>query len=268
MHHPTTPPTKHSERKRTEADKTASPEQKQEPTESARYPRHLIVMDMDSTLIDEEVIDLIAEEAGVGAQIAAITEAAMRGEIDFREALARRVRMLKGTPLTVFPKVLAHIHFTQGALRLIASAHKRGWKVGVVSGGFHEIVDDLVAQAGIDYSLANRLGTKNDALDGSLNGPIIDKAAKLAALEEWCAAEGLALSDAITIGDGANDIPMLQAAGFGIAFCAKPIVREAASAQIAERDLMKTLPLIDAFDTANLRDSNTVTTTSTASEKR
>ncbi|MCI1978850.1 MAG: phosphoserine phosphatase SerB [Bifidobacteriaceae bacterium] len=225
------------------------------------YRKHFIVMDVDSTLIDEEVIDLIADEAGVGEKIAAITAAAMRGELDFHAALKERVSMLTGLPVSIFPKVLGRVHFTKGVLRLISTAHKRGWKVGVVSGGFHEIVDDLVAQAGIDYALANRLGIQRSSdgtvvLSGSLNGPIVDKAVKLDTLQKWVTSEGLTMEDAIAIGDGANDIPMLQAAGFGIAFCAKPAVKTAVPAHLDVRDLMQALPLIDAHDAHDTQDAH------------
>ena len=211
-------------------------------------PRHFIVMDVDSTLIDEEVIDLIAQKAGVGQQIAQITEAAMQGKLDFREALAQRVSMLKGLPVSIFPEILEQVHFTKGALELIRAAHARGWKVGIVSGGFHEITDTLVERASIDYSLANRLEAKDGILTGRLSGPVVDKDAKLSALTSWVHELGLELSDAVSIGDGANDIPTLKAAGIGIAFCAKPLVRQAADAQLDKRDLMQVLPIIDSFE--------------------
>ncbi|MCI1983284.1 MAG: phosphoserine phosphatase SerB [Bifidobacteriaceae bacterium] len=223
-------------------------------TETLTPKQHFVVMDVDSTLIEEEVIDLIAEIAGVGPQISAITEKAMRGDIDFHEALAQRVSMLAGVPTTVFLRVLSRVHFTPGALKLVRTAHKRGWKVGVVSGGFHEIVDTLVAQAGIDFSLANRLevtsGTDStvSTLTGRTAGPVVDKSLKLATLTSWVHSLGLELSDAVALGDGANDIPMLQAAGLGIAFCAKPVVREAVSHHIDTRNLMQAIDIIDAWD--------------------
>lgn len=214
-------------------------------TEYKGASRRFIVMDVDSTLIDEEVIDLIADEARIGEQIAAITAAAMRGELDFRSALAQRVSSFKGLSTSVLDAVLNRVHFTTGALDLVQSAHRRGWKVGVVSGGFHEIVDTLVTRAGIDYSLANSLEMSDGVFTGRTTGPIIDKDAKLNALQHWVQAEGLSLSEAVAIGDGANDIPMLRAAGLGIAFCAKPKVREAADAHLDERDLMKVFSIIE-----------------------
>jgi phosphoserine phosphatase len=210
--------------------------------------QHFIIMDVDSTLINEEVIDLIADEAGVETRISAITEAAMRGEIDFHEALAQRVAMLKGLPQTIFPQVLKKVHFTPGALKLVRTAHQRGWKVGIVSGGFHEIVDSLVALANIDFSLANRLEVSGGVLTGRTTGPVVDKDLKLETLSAWVDSLGLEMSDAVAVGDGANDIPMLQASGLGIAFCAKPVVREAVAHHIDERDLMHVIPIIDEWD--------------------
>ena len=131
----------------------------------------LLVMDVDSTLIDEEVIDELGVIAGCGEQIASITARAMNGELDFREALNARVALLKGLPATVFDKVYVQLHFTHGALTLIDTLHRHGWKVGVVSGGFHEVVDKLVADAGIDFALANRLDIDEDGLlTGEVNG--------------------------------------------------------------------------------------------------
>lgn len=207
-----------------------------------------IVMDVDSTLIDEEVIDLLAQEAGVGARIAAITASAMRGEIDFRAALAQRVAMLKGLPTSVFAKVLGEVHFTPGAAQLVSTAHSRGWKVGVVSGGFHEVVDGLVSQLSIDYALANRLEVSAGFLTGRTQGQVIDKAVKLHTLATWLKNENLEFDQAVAVGDGANDIPMIQAAGLGIAFCAKPVVRAAADARIDERDLMQVMSIIDSCE--------------------
>ena len=205
-------------------------------------------MDVDSTLIDEEVIDMLGEEAGIGPQIAEITERAMNGELDFHHALAERVRLLKGLPVSVFDRILSRVHFTNGALELIARAHERDWKVGVVSGGFCEVVDPLVQEAGIDYALANSLEVEDGVLTGLTEGNVVDKDTKLSTLRQWVAQEGLTMADAIAIGDGANDIPMLSAAGVGIAFCAKPHVQEQASHVLNERDLTRVLDIVAQAD--------------------
>lgn len=204
----------------------------------------LIVMDIDSTLINEEVIDLLGEEAGVGVRVAAITERAMRGEIDFKQALEERVGLLAGLGQEVFDRTFARVTFTPGALELIRTAHERGWKVGVVSGGFHEVADRIVEAAGIDYCLANRLEVQNGKLTGKLAAEIVTRGRKLEALRSWAHELGLPMSQTVAMGDGANDIPMIQAAGTGIAFCAKPKTREAAPFAINERNLMLAMDII------------------------
>ena len=183
----------------------------------------LLVMDVDSTLIMEEGIDLLGEEAGVGTQVAAITERAMRGELDFEAALRERVALLKGLPEDIFARIAERIHFTPGAEDLVKELHKRGYKVGLVSGGFHETVDRLAEQL----------------------GEIVTKDTKLAMLNAWAAENNLELNQTLAMGDGANDLPMIQAAGLGIAFMAKPIVREQAPYQIRERNLYRVIDLLD-----------------------
>ncbi|MDO5688304.1 MAG: phosphoserine phosphatase SerB [Pseudoscardovia radai] len=215
------------------------------PTEQNASCRRLLVMDIDSTLIDEEVIDLLGDASGHGEEIAAITERAMRGEIDFREALRERVALLKGLPDTVFHDVIGRTHFTTGALDLIDECHRRGWTVGVVSGGFHEVADELARRAHIDHCLANALVVRDGLLTGEIDGNIVTKESKLAALTAWAAEDGVPMDRTIAIGDGANDIPMILAAGTGIAFCAKPIVRQTAPHSITTRDLRLALPIID-----------------------
>ena len=205
----------------------------------------LIVMDVDSTLINEEVIDLLGDEAGIGAQVADITARAMRGELDFRAALAERVALLAGLPVSVLDAVRARVSFTPGARELVAAAHARGWKVGVVSGGFHEVVDGLVAEAGIDLALANRLEARDGNLTGKTAGPIVTRELKLEALRRWAGELGVPMERTVAIGDGANDIPMILAAGVGIAFCAKPKTRAAAPHAIDERNLLRVLDLLD-----------------------
>ena len=205
----------------------------------------LLVMDVDSTLIMEEGIDLLGEEAGVGAQVAAITERAMRGELDFEAALRERVGLLKGLPEDIFARIAERIHFTPGAEDLVKELHKRGYKVGLVSGGFHETVDRLAEQLGIDYVKANRLEIQQGLLTGQVLGEIVTKDTKLAMLKAWAAENNLELNQTIAMGDGANDLPMIQAAGIGIAFMAKPIVREQAPYQIQECNLYRVINLLD-----------------------
>ncbi|MFM1677743.1 phosphoserine phosphatase SerB [Streptococcus mutans] len=205
----------------------------------------LLVMDVDSTLVQEEVIDLLGDEAGVGQQVADITERAMRGELDFRQALEERVATLKGLPESIFDKVYARIHFNKNAKELVAELHARGYKVGLVSGGFHETVDRLAAEAGIDYVKANHLEVVDGVLTGKTYGDIVTKEIKVQKLRDWAAENELVLSQTIAMGDGANDLPMIHEAGIGIAFCAKPIVRQQAPYQINEPDLYKVIEILD-----------------------
>ena len=204
----------------------------------------LLVMDVDSTLIDEEVIDELGEAAGCGERIAEVTARAMRGELEFCEALRARVALLQGLPVSVFDTVHDKLHFPNGALELIDTLHAHGWKVGVVSGGFHEVVDRLAAEAHIDHWLANRLEVRDGRLTGKVLGEIVCKTVKLHALREWAKREGVDMAQTVAVGDGANDIPMIQAAGLGIAFCAKPKTQLAAHASINERDLTKVLDFL------------------------
>lgn len=204
----------------------------------------LLVMDVDSTLIDEEVIDLLGDAAGVGDRVARITARAMAGELDFAEALRARVALLQGLPASVFDEVRAAVHFTNGSLALIDALHEHGWTVGVVSGGFHEVVDDLVTDAGIDHALANRLEVVDGVLTGHVVGPIVTRDLKQQSLVTWAQADGVPMSQTVALGDGANDIPMILEAGLGVAFCAKPAVRAAAPHAIDERDLMRVLDLL------------------------
>ena len=206
----------------------------------------LLVMDVDSTLIMEEGIDLLGEEAGVGQQVADITERAMHGELDFEAALRERVSLLAELPETIFSRIADKIHFTPGAKKLLDELHKRGYKVGLVSGGFHETVDRLAEELGIDYVKANRLEIKNGLLTGRVLGEIVSKDTKVQMLKEWAQGNKLELSQTIAMGDGANDLPMIQTAGIGIAFNAKPIVREQAPYQINVYDLYQVIDILDA----------------------
>lgn len=203
----------------------------------------LLVVDVDSTLIEEEVIDLLGEKAGLGEKISEITEAAMSGELDFKEALKERVDLLSGLPTTIFDEIYKEIHLTNGAAGLIETLHGRGWKVGVVSGGFHEIVDKLAVDLKLDYVFANRLAVQEGYLTGETYGTIVDKSFKLERLKQWAKENKLDLSEVVAVGDGANDIPMLNAAGLGIAFCAKPAVKAAVAYHIDKRNLLMVLEL-------------------------
>lgn len=204
----------------------------------------LIVMDIDATVIDEEVIDQLAMVAGVEDQVAPITAQAMRGELDFEEALRHRVSLLRGLPSSVFAQVYLTLHPTHGVRELIETAHQHGFKVGVVSGGFHEVADMLVRDLHIDYCLAHRLEVANGVLTGNVTGDIVTKTRKQQMLSTWAQECGLSMDRTVAIGDGANDIPMILSAGVGIAFCAKPKTRASAPFAIDTRDLMLAWPII------------------------
>ena len=207
----------------------------------------LLVMDVDSTLIEEEVIDLLGEKAGLGEKISEITEAAMSGELDFKEALKERVALLSGLRTTIFDEIYKEIHLTNGATGLIETLHGRGWKVGVVSGGFHEIVDKLAVDLKLDYVFANRLAVQEGYLTGETYGTIVDKSFKLERLKQWAKENKLDLSEVVAVVDVANDIPMLNAAGLGIAFCAKPAVKAAVAYHIDKRNLLMVLELLEKY---------------------
>lgn len=197
----------------------------------------LCVMDGDATLINEETIDELARYAGVGERVAAITARAMNGELDFKAALRERVALLKGMDSAIVQRTAEQLTFTHGAKQLIDTLHKHGWKIGVVSGGFHEVVDTLADEIGVDMVLANRLGVADNTLTGELVGEIVTKERKREQMLEWAQQLHVPTSQILALGDGANDIPMLQAAGLGIAFCAKPHVQEQVAYQINTRDL-------------------------------
>jgi phosphoserine phosphatase SerB len=202
------------------------------------------VLDADSTLIRNEVIELIADEAGRGAEVAAATEAAMRGEVDFATSLRSRVEALRGVPVSSFARVLSRIEPTPGAQDLIAAVHERGGVAAVVSGGFHEILDTVAPSLGVDIWRANRLAAEDGALTGVVDGPIVDAAGKAASLTEWAAEHGVPLSRTIAIGDGANDLKMMAVAGLGLAFNAKPAVRAQADLVVGPVDLSEVISLL------------------------
>ena len=198
----------------------------------ARRAKRIVLLDMDSTLIQQEVIDLLADKCGVGKEVAAITESAMRGELDFVASLTTRVKLLAGADAAVIQSVKAGITLTPGARTLIRTLHKLGHKVGVVSGGFLDVIEPLLQELEIDFYRANRLEMLDGKLTGNLIGSIIDRTAKAEALREFAASENVNLAQTIAIGDGANDLEMLEIAGLGIAFNAKPAVRAAADSSI------------------------------------
>ncbi|HCN75548.1 phosphoserine phosphatase SerB [Pseudolactococcus plantarum] len=204
----------------------------------------LLIMDVDSTLIQEEGIDLLGELTGSGAEVANITHRAMNGELDFTEALAARVALLAGLPDTVFATIRKQIHFTHGVRELVDTLHARGWKVGVVSGGFHETVDELADELGLDFVKANHLEVADGKLTGKVVGEVVTKEVKLASLKKWATELGLELSQTVAVGDGANDLPMILASGIGIAFNAKAVVREQAPYQINTPNLALALDII------------------------
>jgi len=206
--------------------------------------RLLVVLDADSTLIRNEVIELIADEAGRRAEVAAATEAAMRGEVDFATSLRSRVEALAGVPVAAFERVLARIEPTPGVTALIDAVHERGGVVGVVSGGFHEILDTLAPRLGVDVWRANRLEVADGVLTGRVDGTVVDAAGKAAALREWATAHGVPLSRTLAIGDGANDLQMMAAAALGLAFNAKPAVRAQADLVVGPVDLSQVVPLL------------------------
>jgi phosphoserine phosphatase len=206
--------------------------------------RFLVVLDVDSTLIENEVIELLADEAGSLAEVAAITSRAMNGLLDFEQSLRSRVATLEGLPVEVFETVGARVRVTGGVERMIAGIHSAGGRVGVVSGGFHEVVDPVATRLGLDYWRANRLEVVEGRLTGGLVGPIIDAAAKASTLREWAEDFGVPLDQTVAIGDGANDLPMMAITGLAIGFDAKAPVRDEAHLIMDVRDLSQVLPLL------------------------
>jgi phosphoserine phosphatase len=198
-----------------------------------RRIRRLVCFDMDSTLIQAEVIDELAKRAGVGEQVSAITEAAMRGELDFSQSLRKRVGLLKGLPESVLQDVAATLPMTEGAERLIRTLKTLGYTIAILSGGFNYFGRILQERLGIDYVYANELEIRDGALTGGLVGEIVDGPGKARLLQSIAAKENISLSQVIAVGDGANDLPMLDVAGLGIAFHAKPVVRKGAGQAIS-----------------------------------
>ena len=198
-----------------------------------RRAMRLIVMDVDSTLIQEEVIDLLAARAGCADEVAKITESAMRGELDFAASLRERTALLAGLDASVLDAVRASLRLTPGARTLIRTLKRLGYKCGIVSGGFTAVIEPLAASLGIDYVAANTLEVADGKLTGRVLEPIIDREGKTEALRRFARAAGVPLSQTVAVGDGANDLGMIAAAGLGIAFNAKPMVRDAADTALS-----------------------------------
>ena len=198
-----------------------------------RRAKRLIVMDVDSTLIQGEVIEMLAGHAGREAEVAAVTEQAMRGELDIAESLRHRVARLEGLPVSALDEVYAAIELAPGARTLVRTLKRLGYQFAIVSGGFSQITDKLAAELGIDYAKANELEIVDGKLSGRVIGEIVDRPGKATALRQFAARSGTPLSQTVAIGDGANDLDMLAAAGLGVAFNAKPVVRAAADTHLS-----------------------------------
>jgi phosphoserine phosphatase len=203
-----------------------------QPERLERRAKRLVVLDVDSTLIRDEVIELIADEVGRGDEVAAITARAMAGELDFEASLRARVALLAGTEVAALDRAAARVRLTPGARTLVGTLKRLGYTVAVVSGGFDHIVDPIAAELGIDHAVANRLEVVDGRLSGALVGPILDRAGKARELRRIAELERVPLEQTVAIGDGANDLDMIAAAGLGVAFNAKPVVRAAADTSV------------------------------------
>ena len=208
------------------------------------FVKRLVVFDVDSTFIRQEAIELLSAKADVLDQVSLITESAMRGELDFEQSLRARVALLKGLPESVISQVQKEITLTDGAEDLVATLHSRGHSVALVSGGFIDIIEPMIRALSIKYYNANKLEIAGGLLTGGLIGPVIDRAAKATALRDFATASGVAIENTVAIGDGANDLDMMAAAGVSIAFNAKPIVVAAADLAITEPSLRSVINLI------------------------
>jgi phosphoserine phosphatase len=208
------------------------------------FVKRLVQLDVDSTFIQQEAIELLAAKAGVLEQVASITASAMRGELDFEQSLRQRVALLKGLPESAIGEVQKEISLTDGARELVTTLHDRGHSVSLVSGGFLDIIEPMIKTMSIKYYKANKLEIVAGVITGGLIGPIIDRAAKGQALKEFASASGVSMENTVAIGDGANDLDMMAAAGLSIAFNAKPIVIDAADLAINEPSLRSVITLI------------------------
>jgi phosphoserine phosphatase len=210
----------------------------------SRRAQRLVVLDVDSTLIQNEMIDLLADQAGVGEACAQITAQAMAGSLDFEESLRQRVALLAGQPEEIIDLAYDQLELTKGARTFVRTLKRLGYKVAIVSGGFTSFTDRLQESLGIDHAYANTLERKRGVLTGELSGPVVDRKAKAALLTQLADEEGIALEQVVAVGDGANDLDMLAAAGLGVAFCAKPVVRQAADATVSTPHLDAVLFLL------------------------
>ena len=208
------------------------------------FVKRLVQLDVDSTFIQQEAIELIAAKAGVLEQVAAITASAMRGELDFEQSLRARVALLKGLPESAIGEVQMEISLTDGAQNLVETLHGKGHSFSLVSGGFIDIIEPMIKTMSIKYYKANKLEIVEGVLTGGLIGPIVDRAAKAEALREFASASAVSIENTVAIGDGANDLDMMAVAGLSIAFNAKPIVVEAADLAINEPSLRSVIALI------------------------
>ena len=208
------------------------------------FVKRLVQLDVDSTFIQQEAIELLAAKAGVLEQVAAITASAMRGELDFEQSLRARVGLLKGLPESAIAEVQMEISLTDGAQNLVETLHGEGHSVSLVSGGFIDIIEPMIKTMSIKYYKANKLEIVEGVLTGGLIGPVVDRAAKAEALREFAKASAVSIENTVAIGDGANDLDMMAAAGLSIAFNAKPIVVEAADLAINEPSLRSVIALI------------------------
>jgi len=204
----------------------------------------LVVMDVDSTLIQQEIIELLADYAGVMPEVREITEQAMSGNLDFRQSLERRVGLLEGLSDEIFQWLKPQIELTPGVQELIAAVHRLDGKIGAVSGGFSQVLEPLANEIGLDYWMANSLEVRDAKLTGSLVGSVIDAEAKATALKSWATESGISLEQTIAIGDGANDIPMLKCAGYAVAFRPKPVLRQYADLVIEENSLISLIEIL------------------------
>ena len=208
------------------------------------FVKRLVQLDVDSTFIQQEAIELLAAKAGVLEQVSAITASAMRGELDFEQSLRARVALLKGLPESVIGEVQKEISLTDGAQNLVETLHGKGHSVSLVSGGFIDIIEPMIKAMSIKYYKANKLEIVEGVLTGGLIGQVVDRAAKAEALREFAADSAVSIENTVAIGDGANDLDMMAAAGLSIAFNAKPIVVEAADLAINEPSLRSVIALI------------------------
>ena len=208
------------------------------------FVKRLVQLDVDSTFIQQEAIELLAAKAGVLEQVSVITASAMRGELDFEQSLRARVALLKGLPASVIAEVQMEISLTDGAQNLVETLHDKGHSVSLVSGGFIDIIEPMIKTMSIKYYKANKLEIVEGILTGGLIGPVVDRAAKAEALREFAVASEVSMDNTVAIGDGANDLDMMAAAGLSIAFNAKPVVVEAADLAINEPSLRSVISLI------------------------